>query len=1012
MSEVFQLNLDGINPKVLKQKIKLKVLGELVNNSDNIIPFFVAMETHLKNYIMDAEVKINNYNILRADRDKRKKGGVAIYSHISFPLEDTETFTNCYCEAAMGYNKQNNMIVLAFYRPPNTPVSKFQECLKKLQVYIEKHETATIIIMSDANLKFIHWETESIRKPENITQSLTPDERICSEMLLDFVGENLLVQLVKENTRKGKSLLDIVLTNDEDLIYDTNVERVNLNTDHDLVRCKMFIGSLNAKSNKEAPRTEKMLLDSLNVLKADWDPIKEELSKIQWGEELTEDMSVLQMYERFEKVVFTCCEKYTPKRDEFKPQKDIPRNRLVLIRKRKRINSRINMLKYVLPGESKKKIEKLENKKLSIEQEIKDLVEVELLKRELNAIVQMKKNPKYFYNYVKKSQRDESRIGPIQDDKGTMNTDPKVKADLFQKQYTKVFSNPKKSNLADQFRHICDKEIHNIEITLKDIEDAIMSIPTSASPGPDKFPAILLKECVNQLSEPLQRIWRKSLDTGEIPDILKLQTIIPLYKKGSKTLAENYRPVSLTSHLTKVFEKVVRKKLIVHLEENNLISANQHAFMKGRSCVSQLLEHIEHILQKLENKYNIDVVYLDFAKAFDKVDHNILMKKIHQYGIRGNLYTWIKNFLFNRQQQVIVEGKLSRKENVLRPLMFLIYINDLEESIKNSILRTFADDSKVVKCIKECSDHRKLQEDLDSAVKWSEKNNMELNEKKFQLIQYGNQENLKEPYKTGSIAINSENDIKDLGLIVSSDVTWGTQITEAVKKGRKYSGWILRSFKSRSADVIMFLYQSYVLPRLEYGSILWSPHLKKDILRLEGVQRTITSKIDSLQGYNYHQRLRKLKLYSLQRRRERYYAIYMYKISEGLVPNNLNMQFYTTRRQEKKCHLPRLNAQMAHLSTIRLNFFTSRGPAIYNSLPAKIKEARSLDSFKNQLDGFLKKIPDLPSLPGYPVINNNSILEWVTGSYNFDDVIGTMTDVQAAGAHQSSQGADAGSYCS
>ena len=138
----------------------------------------------------------------------------------------------------------------------------------------------------------------------------------------------------------------------------------------------------------------------------------------------------------------------------------------------------------------------------------------------------------------------------------------------------------------------------------------------------------------------------------------------------------------------------------------------------------------------------------------------------------------------------------------------------------------------------------------------------------------------------------------------------------------------------------------------------------------------------------------------------------MYKLSTGLVPNNLNMKFYKTRRQERKCHLPKLNAQMTHLSTVRLNYFTSRGPAIYNMLPANIKEARSLDSFKHQLDRFLAEIPDLPSLPGYSFMNNNSLLEWVTGRYNFADVIHTLADVQAANAHQSEEGAAVQPDCS
>ena len=201
---------------------------------------------------------------------------------------------------------------------------------------------------------------------------------------------------------------------------------------------------------------------------------------------------------------------------------------------------------------------------------------------------------------------------------------------------------------------------------------------------------------------------------------------------------------------------------------------------------------------------------------------------------------------------------------------------------------------------------------------------MQLNQKKFQLLQYGKKVNLKKPYTTGELPIKNEDTIKDLGVFLSDDLGCGAQISEAVKSGRKFMWWILRSFESRKAEVLLFLYRSYVLPKLEYASILWSPYQKKDIVKLEGIQRTLTSKIENLQQYNYHQRLHILKLYSLQRRRERYAALYMYKIYAGLVPNNLQMEFYTNRRGHIKCRQPKIcTSGTTHLSTVRHNFFTS-----------------------------------------------------------------------------------------
>ena len=864
------------------------------------------------------------------------------------------------------------------------------------------------------NLKFIDWKTESIKRPENIKQMITSNERESSEMLLDFVNRNLLVQTVTENTRKDKSIIDLVFTSDDDIVFNTTVEKTNLDTDHDVVKCQILHKQYNRVHTNNVPQCDKKLIDKLNFKRADWIKIRADLSTIKWSEVLTGNMSVDNMYNYLDNTISSICAKYTPERMRNDKFSSIPRNRLVLIRKRKKINSRINFLKYVSPAESTSKIERLTKKKFDLEEQIKILIKAELQKKEIDAVKLMRTNPKFFYTYVKKFQKTESRIGPLKDEDGNLNANTEVKANLLQSQYTKVSSNPENINTDKVYTDKCNVQVEDISITVKDILNAIKEIPTHAAPGPDKLPAMVLKECANDLAEAILIIWRKSLDTGQIPDTLKHQIIIPLYKKGNRALPENYRPVSLTSHLIKLFERVLRKNLIKHLEDNNLLSDNQHAFRSGRSCLSQQLQHMDNILATLEEGMNIDVVYLDFSKAFDKVDHKILMKKVYQYGIRGKLHAWLKSFISNRYQQVMCDGTLSRKEKVisgvpqgtvLGPLLFLIYINDLEAALKHSILRIFADDSKIVKEIVHRDDHQKLQEDLNISIQWSEENNMELNKTKFQLIQYGDDENLKEPYSGGiNVTLIKEPDIKDLGVYLSEDLSWETQTTEAVKKGRKYMGWILRSFTSRSARVIIPLYQTYVIPRVEYASILWSPHHINKITKLESIQRTVTSKIEGIQNLNYHQRLRNLKLYSMQRRRERFLAIYMFKIANGLVPNNLQLHFYRTRRQEIKCHQPKLKAQRTHLCTVRQFFFTCTGPAIFNLIPSKVKESQSLDQFKHQLDRFLVSIPDLPPTPGYPAINRNTLLEWVTGNYDYDVIINTLAENKDVRIHRSDQG--------
>ena len=266
-------------------------------------------------------------------------------------------------------------------------------------------------------------------------------------------------------------------------------------------------------------------------------------------------------------------------------------------------------------------------------------------------------------------------------------------SELLNKQYNSVFSTPDITMTIKYpkyfFGHPQGNTLSDINITLIIILifcciiDAIKTISQNSSGFPDEFPAVLLKQCSKSLAHPLQLLYKASLKTGEIPTDLKRAIITLIYKGGFRNLPKNYRPVVLASHIIKILEKRFAKNIHQFLETHQKMNPKQHGFSSGRSCLSKLLQHHNKILEELEKLNIVDVIYLDFATAFDKVDHGILLNKLKKIAINGKIGVWIHNFLSNRQQYVAVNGKTSSEAqvrsgvpqgSVLGSLLFLIHI--------------------------------------------------------------------------------------------------------------------------------------------------------------------------------------------------------------------------------------------------------------------------------------------------------------------------------------------------
>ena len=295
--------------------------------------------------------------------------------------------------------------------------------------------------------------------------------------------------------------------------------------------------------------------------------------------------------------------------------------------------------------------------------------------------------------------------------------------------------------------------------------------------------------------------------------------------------------------------------MVEFLVKHKLINTSQHGFLKARSCLTNLLCFLEEITKWVDDGSPVDAVYLDFQKAFDKVPHQRLLLKAHD-----DVINWIEKLLTHRRQRVIVNREISNWKSVLSgvpqgsvlgPILFLIYINDLENDISSKVLN-FADDKKVFRKVTNDTDKQSLQDDLDKLVKWSEKWQMVFNFGKYKCIHTGHG-NMDEEYKMGDAVLGRTTQEKDLGVTFSAGMKVSEQCGIAASKGSQILGLIRRTITYKEKQLIVPLYKAIVRPHLEYCIQAWRLYRKKDIDKLERIQRRATKMIPELRDLSYEQ---------------------------------------------------------------------------------------------------------------------------------------------------------------
>lgn len=877
-----------------------------------------------------AEYSLRGYKIYNDDREGRNGGGVILYvseklNVVQLNINNTVAEFNAVGVEIKTDNFTFNLILA--YRPPRLTHDKDREIFHALNNVI----SSNTVLIGDFNYPNVNFE------------EMTGDGE--GSRLIDFMENNYFTQYVLEPTREN-NILDLILSNNDQIIENVEIEDGLNDSDHNSITFNLKIQSSIQSNNSVIP----------DFSRANFDLLRAEILEISHNIMESQD-NVLEIFDYFKANFHSIENNCIPRKIKRSNINCAPKwfNReiknLLIDRNRafklkKRDPSENNMRNYY-----------------SLRRQVKRAIRSAKRNLEIDIAANSKTNPKRFYSYVNSRKPLRENIGPIKDPNGNLTNDAGSIATILNNFFSSVFTEENLDDIPElnDIREFTEATVlENITVFEDEIKRYIEKMKISKSPGPDAFHPRHLKELKDVISGPLAKIFNKSLNEGIVPMEFREANVTPIFKKGDRSLAGNYRPISLTSILGKILESVIRDRIVEHLENLDLIRDSQHGFRRKRSCLTNLLAFYDRVVEHTDNFKAADVIYLDFKKAFDKVPHMRLINKLKAYGIRGEVLNWIKEWLSDRRQRVVVNGASSQwvgvrsgvpQGSVLGPLLFAIYIDDIDEGIQ-SLISKFADDTKMGARALTEADRERLQRDLDTLVNWANRWQMEFNVEKCKVLHLGSN-NQRFQYTMSGIPLETTEEEKDLGVYVDSDLKFKKQCSEACKKANKALGYISRHFCYKSKDIILPLYKAIVRPHLEYAVQFWSPFLREEVAKMERIQRRATKLIPNLRNKSYEERLDHLGLFSLETRRLRGRLIETFKILNKFDDVDYRNYFTLdddaiTRNNGVKLRGRRFRTNVAK------NFFTYGVVNYWNGLPSEVVSSTSVNMFKNRIDKHFK----------------------------------------------------------
>ena len=913
-------------------------------------PDIIALnETWLKPSIKNEEILDPDiYKIFRLDRSplthpidpkksqkyKKNGGGVLIAIKNELGLKPTICKSTLQAEL-LTIKLSNSMIISTFYRVGTLGCQNHHEVDSHLRHIAKNKKVRNHLLTGDLNLDSVDWTRQS-----------TPNS--LHKKYLDTFNDIGLIQMIDEPTHSKGGLLDLVLTNNPNVINSVRVLDLNesIKSDH-----KAIVFSVKIR----VPRLKQQKHKLYNFSKANWEDLNLDLSRINWDHILAHHEPE-GAWNIFKSTLKHSCDKRIP---------------TITTRAKNQppwFDSEVH--KLCLKKEKYRKLFKNSNSPVH-EKKFKDCRKQvkSLIKEKMRSNFQDEAGPdtisKKFWSYVKFTSKS-ARIPETVSYSGKFRNKPADKADLFNQFFFNQFSESSKYDININFTNDTS---YNYKIDFREVRKILKSLNQHKSMGPDGISGRVLKMCAGSLAYPITYIYNLSFACGSLPSQWKMANIVPIHKKGDKSLVDNYRPISLTCIVMKVFEKCIRNELMNRCQDK--LHPSQHGFLPGKSCTTQMIPFTNDLSVNLNNNDRTDIIYFDFSKAFDSVNHDLILKKLkYEYKIDGMLLKFIKEYLHNRMQSVIL-GDVSSQQlevlsgvpqgSILGPLLFVLFINDIHAAISpGTKCALYADDTKIWRTIVTESDCFALQNDITSLHNWSKTNLMNFHPHKCKVmsIKLKADDNIlpfsKFPYMLGNVMLDYVNEEKDLGIIVNSTLKWDTHQHSILSKAnnmfnlmRRTCHFVKNSKKRRT------LYLTLIRSLFEHGSVVWTPTSQKTILAFEALQKrcikwVLNEQFQSYKSAEYILKLKQLDILPLQDK----FALTDLKIFHKIVHNLISIDlpdFLVIRRATRSTPSHQLSFGISdnikNLKPCFKNNFFVRNISAWNALPIDLRESSDSNKF-------------------------------------------------------------------